>query len=63
MHAKITHTSGIIMYILANDFFSSNDTIVFFVFCFFFSSLSVLRPRNDLLLENVPYCDKPREKS
>lgn len=35
MHAKITHTSGIIMYILANDFFSSNDTIVFFVFCFF----------------------------
>lgn len=60
MHAKITHTSGIIMYILANDFFSSNDTIVFFVF---FSSLSVLRPRNDLLLENVPYCDKPREKS
>lgn len=60
MHAKITHTSGIIMYILANDFFPSNDTIVFFVF---FSSLSVLRPRNDLLLENVPYCDKPREKS
>lgn len=61
MHAKITHTSGIIMFILANDFFfSSNDTIVFFVF---FSSLSVLRPRNDLLLENVPYCDKPREKS
>lgn len=32
MHAKITHTSGIIMYILANDFFPSNDTIVFFVF-------------------------------
>ncbi|XP_006783684.1 complex III assembly factor LYRM7 [Neolamprologus brichardi] len=23
----------------------------------------LLRPRNDLLLENVPYCDKPREKS
>uniref|UniRef100_A0A3P9DPN5 LYR motif containing 7 n=1 Tax=Maylandia zebra TaxID=106582 RepID=A0A3P9DPN5_9CICH len=26
-------------------------------------ALTVLRPRNDLLLENVPYCDKPREKS
>ncbi|KAL3971847.1 collagen type VI alpha [Sarotherodon galilaeus] len=23
----------------------------------------LLRPRKDLLLENVPYCDKPREKS
>uniref|UniRef100_A0A3Q0RN66 Complex III assembly factor LYRM7 n=1 Tax=Amphilophus citrinellus TaxID=61819 RepID=A0A3Q0RN66_AMPCI len=23
----------------------------------------LLRPRKDLLLENVPYCDQPREKS
>lgn len=62
MHAKITHTSGIIMYILANDFFPLMIRLCFLFFVFF-SSLSVLRPRNDLLLENVPYCDKPREKS
>lgn len=28
------------MHILANDFFSSNDTIVFFVFVFFLLTLS-----------------------
>uniref|UniRef100_A0A3Q2CZC0 LYR motif containing 7 n=1 Tax=Cyprinodon variegatus TaxID=28743 RepID=A0A3Q2CZC0_CYPVA len=26
-------------------------------------ALTVLRPRDGLLLENVPYCDEPRKKS
>uniref|UniRef100_A0A3B4V5T2 LYR motif containing 7 n=1 Tax=Seriola dumerili TaxID=41447 RepID=A0A3B4V5T2_SERDU len=26
-------------------------------------ALTVLRPREDLLLENVPFCDQPRKKS
>lgn len=32
--------------------------------CFFWFLIStVLRPRESLLLENVPYCDEPRKKS
>uniref|UniRef100_A0A3B1J632 LYR motif containing 7 n=1 Tax=Astyanax mexicanus TaxID=7994 RepID=A0A3B1J632_ASTMX len=26
-------------------------------------ALTVLRPRNNLLLENVPYCETPRKKT
>lgn len=40
----------------------ASKLLFFFCVCILYFK-TVLRPREDLLLENVPYCDQPRKKS